>query len=149
MKLKVASGERLGELERAIQKAIAYRAYAHYSDRGRSHGRDLEDWFDAERDLVKPVNVQVSDGGKEWIVQAKVPGFKVEEIQIGASPSKVIIWGQAAQPVSPQDKYPQQLLEQIQLPSAAVPEKSSATLTGDLLEIRVSKEQAAAPHGAG
>jgi HSP20 family protein len=149
VKLKVASGERLGELERAIQKAIAYRAYAHYSQRGRGHGHDLEDWFQAESDLVKPGNVQISDGGKEWIVQAKAPGFKAEEIQLGASPRKVIIWGLAAQPLSADEKYPQQLLGEIELPSAAVPEKSSATLMGDLLEIRVSKEQPVAPNGGG
>jgi len=149
IKLRVDHGETLGELEKAIQEAIAYRAYAHYSQRGRSHGHDLEDWFLAERDLVKPGNVQISDGGKEWIVQAKAPGFKPGEIQIGASPRKVIIWGQAAHPLSPEEKYPQQLLGEIELPSVAVPEKSSATLAGDLLEIRVSKEQTAPDNSAG
>jgi HSP20 family molecular chaperone IbpA len=140
LKLRVAHGETLGELEKVIQRAIAYRAYAHYSERGRSHGNDLEDWFRAEGELVKPESVEILDGGNEWIVQARTPGFKAEEIQIGASPRKVVIWGQTAHALSPEEKYPQQLLGEIELPSIVVPEKSSATSAGDWLEIRISKE---------
>jgi hypothetical protein len=31
--------------------AIARRAYQHFEARGREHGRDLEDWLNAEREL--------------------------------------------------------------------------------------------------
>lgn len=30
---------------------VAARAYARYEARGQEHGRDLEDWFEAEREL--------------------------------------------------------------------------------------------------
>jgi hypothetical protein len=32
--------------------SIARRAYQRYEDRGREHGRDLEDWIEAERELA-------------------------------------------------------------------------------------------------
>lgn len=35
---------------------IACRAYELYERRGGAHGRDWEDWFQAERDLKRPVD---------------------------------------------------------------------------------------------
>lgn len=146
-KLKVAHGEGLGELERDIQRAIAYRAYELYSQRGRSHGHDLEDWFRAEGDLIRPSDVQVSNAGAEWVVRARVPGFNATELRIGASPRKIIVWGQAPRPGSAEARYQKHLLGEIELPAEAIPEKSSAALTGDLLEVRVSKQTTTAGNG--
>jgi HSP20 family molecular chaperone IbpA len=140
IKLRVIHGEGLGELQQAIQRAIAYRAYEVYSQRGHGHGHDLEDWFHAEGDLVKPEDVQVSEAGGQWIVRAGTRGFGAGELQVGASPRKIIIWGQAARPSSARAQSPQQLLGEIELPSAGIPENSSATLNGDSLEVRVAKE---------
>lgn len=36
------------------EEAVADRAYALFEARGRQHGRDLEDWLEAERQLGKP-----------------------------------------------------------------------------------------------
>jgi hypothetical protein len=50
-----ATGDRPNAVERlAIEpthKDIARRAYQLYERRGREHGRDWEDWFQAEREL--------------------------------------------------------------------------------------------------
>jgi hypothetical protein len=32
---------------------IAKRAYERFEERGREHGRDLEDWLDAEREIAE------------------------------------------------------------------------------------------------
>ena len=39
---------------------IARRAFEIYCERGRQHGRDLDDWFQAERELQRTVNVAVA-----------------------------------------------------------------------------------------
>ncbi|MGH9448169.1 MAG: DUF2934 domain-containing protein [Terriglobia bacterium] len=139
-KLRVVYGQDLGNLDRAIQKAIAYRAFDLYAGRGRSHGHDLEDWFQAERDLIKPGNVRVTDEGDKWVVQADVPGFDADSIQLGVAQRKIIIWGQTSRSDSAPPQYPQQLLGEIDLPSPVNPEKSSATLGGGELEILAPKE---------
>lgn len=139
-KLTITHGEELGELQRDIQKAIAYRAYELYASRGRSHGHDLEDWLHAESDLLKPAEVQITDAGAQWIVKARTPGFSAGEIRIGAAPRKVVIWAQASRPGSTASRYAQQLLGEIELPSAVKPEQASATLTGEFLEVRLPKE---------
>jgi hypothetical protein len=40
-----------GEPKQVDRAAVARRAYQLYEQRGRGHGRDWEDWFQAERDL--------------------------------------------------------------------------------------------------
>jgi hypothetical protein len=32
--------------------SVAQRAYERYEERGREHGRDLDDWLEAERELL-------------------------------------------------------------------------------------------------
>ena len=39
---------------------IARRAYEIYCERGRQHGRELDDWLQAERELRRTVNVAVA-----------------------------------------------------------------------------------------
>ena len=38
---------------RPMQEKIRFRAYQIYLDRGGEHGRDVEDWLKAERELLK------------------------------------------------------------------------------------------------
>src|SRR5581483_5063732 len=71
--------------------AIAYRAYELFEARGGDHGHDLEDWFRAEKELVKPGNIQTMDSGGQIKVHASVPGFTGDEIQIGIAPTRLII----------------------------------------------------------
>jgi len=35
---------------------VAHRAYQRYQSRGGEHGRDQDDWFEAERDLTEESN---------------------------------------------------------------------------------------------
>lgn len=42
------------------QTEIARRAFEIYCKRGCQHGRDLDDWLQAERDLQRTVNVAVA-----------------------------------------------------------------------------------------
>jgi hypothetical protein len=36
----------------APNRSLAQRAYERYEQRGREHGRDLDDWLEAERELL-------------------------------------------------------------------------------------------------
>jgi hypothetical protein len=37
---------------RALNDSVAQRAYQRYEERGREHGRALDDWLEAERELL-------------------------------------------------------------------------------------------------
>ena len=59
-----ASGT-FAERRRQISAAIARRAYELFEARGFAHGRDCEDWFRAESELLTPIQATVveTDGG--------------------------------------------------------------------------------------
>ena len=37
---------------RELHSRVAFRAYQLFEDRGRAHGRDWEDWFRAEKEIL-------------------------------------------------------------------------------------------------
>jgi DUF2934 family protein len=44
---------------------IAQRAYERYEARGREDGHDMEDWFEAERELQQSVSSGSTSGGRQ------------------------------------------------------------------------------------
>jgi hypothetical protein len=47
----VLSSEASGESIAAADESVALRAYRRFEERGGVHGRDVDDWLEAERDL--------------------------------------------------------------------------------------------------
>jgi len=45
--------------QKALQEQIAAKAYELYEKRGRSHGRDFEDWLEAERLVLAELKSQL------------------------------------------------------------------------------------------
>ena len=50
----------VNEAVHVTETDIARRAFEIYRERGRQHGRDLDDWLQAERELRRTVNVAVA-----------------------------------------------------------------------------------------
>jgi hypothetical protein len=48
------------------EEEVADRAYALWQERGGEHGHDLEDWFEAERQLR---DIEVAGGARYWFAQ--------------------------------------------------------------------------------
>ncbi|MGH9355196.1 MAG: DUF2934 domain-containing protein [Terriglobia bacterium] len=139
-KPRIVYGEQLGALEEAIQKAIAYRAYEMFESKGRTHGHHMEDWFDAERDLIRPANIEITDGPNGIALRAGVPGFQAENVQIGVSPRKIIIWGRVSSAgTTPRRKMPQMLAE-IELPSAIDAKHARAVMNNEVLDFAAPKQ---------
>ena len=132
----------LGALEESIRKAIAYRAYEIYQTRGRTHGSDMGDWFNAERELLKPSNVQIAESGGYLTLRAGVPGFKAGDIQTGISSQRIIVWGQTLGSEGTRSKL--QMLGEIDLPVAVDAAKASATVCNDVLDFNAPIEKSRA-----
>lgn len=49
---ETTGGEAPTERERPDPERVAHRAYERFQLRGGEHGRDQDDWFEAERDLT-------------------------------------------------------------------------------------------------
>jgi HSP20 family molecular chaperone IbpA len=57
----------------APTNAIAQRTFGLFQQRGGADGRDLEDWFRAESELLKPVPIEISESNDTYTIRAEVP----------------------------------------------------------------------------
>ena len=79
-----------------IQEAIACRAYELFESRGCEHGQDHADWLRAESELLQPLSVEVREHEDRLAVEAEMPGFSAQEIEVSAEPRRLIISGRAS-----------------------------------------------------
>lgn len=140
---RIVFGEGLADLASKIREAIAHRAYELFEARGYVHGRDLDDWFRAEAELVDPVSVDIWRSEQELVVTAEVPGFRSDEVTIGVEPARILIWGiQDPEPVA-SNSYPTRapiaLYHTLELPAKVDPAKATGRLRDGLLKIELPK----------
>jgi HSP20 family protein len=82
--------ERLADLTRET----AHKAYEFFQRRGGEFGRELDDWFRAESEVLLPVTVEVTETHDQINVRAAVPGFKPEEIEVSVKDNILILSGE-------------------------------------------------------
>lgn len=87
------SSEKISNQWSKISDVIARRAFDIFEGRGRSPGHELEDWFRAESELLRPVPVNVAESDGEYIVRAEVPGFGYQDIEVIVEPLYLAISG--------------------------------------------------------
>jgi HSP20 family protein len=53
--------EKLFEQVKELSRSVARRAYQFFEVRGGANGNDLDDWFRAESELLRPVAVEIKE----------------------------------------------------------------------------------------
>jgi len=126
--------------------SISRRAYEIFERNGRALGRELEDWFQAERELLHPVHVDVSETDESLEVKAEVPGFNEKELEVCVEPNRIVITGKretAKEEKKGKTVYSErcsdQILRIVQLPAEVDAEKAAATLRNGILELSLPK----------
>ena len=76
-----------------MHELIARRAFKIFESNGGSPGHDLEDWFRAESELLRPVPLNVIELNGEYVVRAEVPGFGGRDIKISVEPRCLAVSG--------------------------------------------------------
>ena len=71
-----------------MEDRIMRGAYDLFEKNGKTHGHDLQDWFDAERELVWKPAIELCEDDREIIVTVAVPGIDPRDfhIQVTATP---------------------------------------------------------------
>ena len=131
----------------ALTNAITQRAFGFFQQRGGADGRDLEDWFRAETDLLKPVPIEISESADAYTIRAEVPGFDTKDLSVHAEGNSVYIHGKSEQKKEEKKgkeiKYSEvsatELSRRIDLPSSINPDKVSAHLVKGVLELTLPK----------
>ena len=140
---------RFGDLAdhmKELYTSVAHRAYELFEGRGCEQGHDLEDWFEAERDILRPLPVKIDETGNRFAVTAELQGFTEDEIQVFAEPKRIVIdagsdypAGQRAGAMGQSSRRTNRFLASIDIPDGADPSSARATLTNGILEVRLTR----------
>jgi HSP20 family protein len=130
----------------AITNRIAERAFGLFRERG-SGGKDLEDWFRAESDLLKPMPLELSETDKDFRVKAEVPGFSTKDLTVQAESNSICIHGKREETKEEKEgkkvRYSEvssnEICRRIDLPASINPDKVTASLNNGVLELNIPK----------
>jgi HSP20 family protein len=145
--LKVVEPKTLSERIDRIHQDIARRAFEIFKIDGGFFGHELDHWFKAEAELLHPVHVKVTESDDAITVQAEVPGFSANELEVSIESNRLTISGKKG--VSKEDRqkgktiYQEQcsteLLRIIVLPAEVDATKTTATLWNGVLDFNMPK----------
>jgi HSP20 family protein len=131
---------------------IATRAYELFTESGATHGHDVDDWFRAEHELLKPVALDVKDLRDGFVIRAEVPGFDARDLNIHLNGCRLVIEGnhdisedkkeKAGQTIY-SERRSRQIYRSFELPVAVVADKAVAELTNGVLELKLPKAEPA------
>ncbi len=143
---KLFAGHPFFERAQEINDLIARRAYELFESRGLAHGHDREDWLRAESEILLSVPVDTTETETEITVHAQVPGLNEKDLEVQVAPRSLCITGkrqEVAEQKEEQTVYSEpcsaQIFRVLDLPSQVKPNSVNATLSGNILEIRVLK----------
>lgn len=141
--------ERLLERMAEITTEIGHRAFEFFRLRGGEFGRELDDWFNAEREVLRSVLVDMTETDSNVLVTAAVPGFKPEEIEISIKENLLIITGKTEtkqrtdeENVVLDEWKSNRFLRQFTLPTPVDPVNATATLKDGILSLTMPKTAA-------
>ncbi|MGA8313010.1 MAG: Hsp20 family protein [Terriglobales bacterium] len=126
-------------------QAITRRAYEIFEANGRRFGRDLDDWFKAEMELLHPVHVSITETEDDLELKAEVPGFNEKEIEVSVEPSRLTITGKRETRKEKKGKavYSElcsdQIMRIVDLPANVDTGKATATLKNGVLHLTLPK----------
>lgn len=86
--------EKMFERIADLTKETTHKAYEFFQRRGGEFGRELDDWFRAESEILRSVPVEITETKDAINVRAAVSGFKPEEIEVSVKDNLLILSGE-------------------------------------------------------
>ena len=131
---------RLRRLMTIVHDEIRQRAFQLFKEKGCQPGFELEDWLEAERQVLFCPPAELIETRNEVHIIAAVPGFEARALQVDVFPESITIEGKRQATAKSGEK---RLLRQFALPARICPDDVEATLDDEVLRIIVKKEAAA------
>src|SRR2546422_3692112 len=130
-----------------LHESIARRAYESFESKGRTCGRDLEDWLQAESEFLHPVHVDVAESDDGLTIRAEVPAsFRAENLMVGVEARRLAIAGKREakeerrnEKTIYRESCSDQILRVIELPAEVVAARVAATVQDGVLELKMPK----------
>lgn len=138
--------DRLTQLRKAIHDEICEKAFRVFEQKGRQTSNELEDWVEAEHEVVCCPPSELAETKDEIRIRAAVASFSSRTMQVYVLPNSITIEGQMETTTHPNDEKihfseltEKKLLRQFDLPVPIDPERVKATLEDGVLRISAKK----------
>lgn len=132
----------LAQLMRSVHEQIRARAF----QQPRGEGHELENWLEAERDVLYSPACMLTETQDEIHLQAAVPRVDVRSLQVDVMPHSITIEGRMRKTKECQGETShrrqfgrEQLLRQLDLPARIDPKYAKATLENGVLNITAKR----------
>lgn len=143
---KLITFENVFDRANAIFEAISQRAYEIFEGNGHTPGHELDHWYQAEKELLHPVHVELTESEDTLSIKAEVPGFNEKELTINVEPRRLVISGRRETKKEEKkgktvysETCADQIMRVIELPAEVQAEKAIATLKDGIVELNLPK----------
>jgi HSP20 family protein len=144
--VKINKAENLSDTINGMFDRISQRAFELFEGSGRIFGRDLEDWFDAEKELFHPMHIKVTEAENNVEVRAEVPGFTENDLEIQVEPRRLTITGrretkkeETKDNTTYSETCSNEIFRVVDLPVEVDAAKATSTLKNGMLELTIPK----------
>jgi HSP20 family protein len=138
--------DQLTQFRKAIHDEVCEKAFRVFEQKGRQPSNELEDWVEAEHEVVCCPPSELAETKDEIRIRAAVPSFSSRTMQVYVLPNSITIEGQMETTTHPNDEKihfseltEKKLLRQFDLPVPIDPERVKATLEDGVLRISAKK----------
>lgn len=129
--------------KKEMQNVIARRAYELFKGHGSVNGHDVDDWIEAEVEVVRMYRHDLKESAKAIIFTAELPcSFTADQLNVSVEPRRLMVNGgrdldviHGGDTPAHMEKRPQRFFSVEELPVDVDPSRSTANLKGDMLEI--------------
>jgi HSP20 family molecular chaperone IbpA len=118
---------RVMEEMKLFSESIEKRAYDLFLTRGCGGGRELDDWLQAEREIMPETELNEKD--KEFQARINVSGIETKDIEVIATPNAILLESPRAARV----------LQRLEFPQAIDPDRVTAKLDKGILQVIAPK----------
>ncbi|MFZ0911381.1 MAG: Hsp20 family protein [Candidatus Acidiferrales bacterium] len=130
-----------------IHDSIELRAFEIFQNNGGILGRELDDWFRAEEELLHPVHLSLTESEDAFTVGVEVPGFSAEQLQVSLEPRRLMISGkkeiskdeEMKAKIVYREQCSDEILRVIDLPAEVDAAKATAILKHGVLQLKLPK----------
>ena len=141
--VKLVAADILLNRKNEIQNMIARRAYELFESRGGVHGHNIDDWIEAEVEVLHPYRHDLKESVEAIIFRAELPGFfTADQLSVSVEPHRLIVSGESKVSTMCVDAKgnhaewrPRRIFRVEDLPVDVDPSRTTAKLKGETLEI--------------
>jgi len=138
--------ETLWERINAITDEVRQRAFSLFERRGGTAGGDVNDWLEAEREVVWSPPSELIENDRDYHARIALPGFEAKDLDLTATPHALIIQAESNHKHDGQEGdvcfcefSEKRLFRRLDLPSEIDVDRVTASLDKGVLQITAQK----------